>query len=80
MASKRPIVASDLPSIREILNEGNAILVQPDNPQGLAEGIRKVLENKNLAEKISARAFRDVQNYTWQKRAENILEFISQNL
>jgi len=77
MASKRPIMASDLPSIREILNEGNAILVQPDNPQGLAEGIRKVLENKNLAEKISARAFRDVQNYTWQKRVKKILEFIN---
>ena len=76
MASKRPIMASDLPSIREILNEGNAILVQPDNPQGLAEGIRKVLENKNLAEKISARAFDDVKQHTWAKRAEKILDFI----
>ena len=43
MASKRPIVASDLPTIREILNEENAILVEPGNPKALAEGIEKVL-------------------------------------
>ena len=77
MASKIPIVASDLPSIREILNEGNAILVQPDNPQALAEGIRKILENKNLAEKISEQAYKDVQNYTWDKRAKRIIRFIA---
>lgn len=76
MASKRPIVASDLPSIREILNESNAILVKPDDPDSLAEGIKKVLENPELAEKISAKAFQDVQQYTWQKRAEKVLNFI----
>lgn len=78
MASKRPIVASDLPSIREILNENNSILVKPDLPEDLARGIKKILKDKNLAEKISNQAFRDVQNYTWQKRARNILRFIFQ--
>ncbi len=79
MASKRPIVASDLPSIREILNEKNAVLVEPDNPEALAKGILKILKNKQLADKISQQAFQDVQQYTWQKRAEKILEFITQN-
>jgi glycosyltransferase involved in cell wall biosynthesis len=77
MASKRPIVASDLPSIREILDENNSILVKPDDPESLAEGIKKMLEDKNLAEKISNQAFQDVQQYTWERRAENILKFIS---
>jgi glycosyltransferase involved in cell wall biosynthesis len=76
MASKKPIVASDLPSIREVLNENNSILVKPDDPESLAEGIKKVLEDKNLAEKISNQAFQDVQQYTWEKRAKNILRFI----
>jgi len=76
MASKRPIIASDLPSIREILNESNAILVEPDDPEELARGIQKVLESQELAEKISAKAFQDVQQYTWQKRAAKILKFI----
>jgi GxxExxY protein len=83
MASARPIVASDLPSLREILNDpstgsgqGNAILVKPDDPGALAEGIMKILENPDLAQKISEKARLDVQNYTWQKRAEKILTFI----
>lgn len=80
MASKRPIVASDLPSIKEILNEDNAILVKPDDPKALAEGIKKVLESPELAERISAKAFQDVQQYTWEKRAEKILGFIQKNL
>lgn len=77
MASKRPIVASDLPSTREILNEENAVLVEPDNPKKIAQGIQMILKDNNLAEKISSKAFQDVKQYTWQNRAQNILEFIS---
>ena len=43
MASRRPIVASNLPSIREILNDQNSILVQPNEPQKLAQGIKKAM-------------------------------------
>jgi len=77
MASKRPIVVSDLPSIRDVLNEGNAILVKSDDPEALAIGIRGVLESKKLAEEISAKAFTDVQNYTWEKRVQAILAFLT---
>lgn len=73
MASQRPIVASDLPSIREVLNESNAILVEPDNSEALAEGIKKVLADSRLADKLADKAFADVHNYTWQKRAEKII-------
>lgn len=76
MSSKRPIVASVLPSIREILNENNAILVKPDDAVALAEGIRKALKNNGLADKISLQAFNDVKNMTWSERAANIAEFI----
>jgi len=77
MASKRPIVATDLPSVREILIDGeNAILVEPNNPKALAEGVEKVLENEKIAKKIAENAYMDVLQYTWDKRAENILEFI----
>ena len=77
MASGTPIVSSDLPSIREILNESNSILVEPDNPEALAAGIERALNDKELAEKISKRAFADAQNHTWEKRAKRILAFIA---
>ena len=75
MASGRPIMASDLPSIREVLNVGNSVLVEPNNPEDLARGIKKVFESSELANKITRQALADVQNFTWQKRAEKIIDF-----
>ena len=76
MASRRPIVASALPSIKEILNESNAVLVEPDNPNALVDGIRKVLSNPDLKAKLETRAWQDVQQYSWANRAFSILDFI----
>jgi len=76
MASGNPIVASNLPSIREILNKTNAVMVEPNSPEKLASGIKMVLENNELAKKISTQALLDVKNYTWQKRAEKIMKSI----
>ena len=76
MASKRPIVASSLLSLREVLNNKNAILVEPDSPQSLAKGIQKVLDNPELAKRISNQAHKNVQKYTWDKRTKRILDFI----
>ncbi|MEK7179313.1 MAG: glycosyltransferase, partial [Patescibacteria group bacterium] len=77
MASGRPIVASSLPSIREILNEQNAFLVQPDNPEDLKRGIEKALGDAAVARQCAARAREDVRPYTWEKRAEAMLGFIT---
>lgn len=77
MASKRPIIASNLPSVREVLNETNAILIEPDNPESLTQGIKKSLENKELSDKISKQAYFDAQKYSWEQRAKNIVDFIS---
>ena len=77
MAAGKPIVASDLPALREILNENAAVLVEPDNPEALAKGIEKVLKDGVLAGKIAQNAAEEAKNYTWEKRAQNILTFLS---
>jgi len=75
MASKRPIIASNLPSICEILEDKkNAILCEPDNPKDLADKINWVLENDSTS--IVNQAYEDVQEYTWDKRAEKIKRFM----
>jgi|Deesub1362A_J573_1020465.scaffolds.fasta_scaffold00550_16 glycosyltransferase involved in cell wall biosynthesis len=79
MASGRPIVATDLPSIREVLQDGrNAVLVEPDNPRALARGIKKVLGNAEFATKIAEQGLEDVQEYSWERRAEKVLQFLEQ--
>jgi len=74
MANGAPIVASDLPSIREVLNENNCFFCQPNNPENLADKIKLVLNNSVLAEKIAEQAYGDVKKYAWEKRAENIIK------
>lgn len=76
MASGVPIIASDLPSLREVLNEKNALLTSPDNPNAFAEAIEKLLNDVNLSSHIAQRAKDDVRKYTWDEYARKILEFI----
>jgi glycosyltransferase involved in cell wall biosynthesis len=76
MASKTPIVASDVFSNKEILNKDNSFLIKPDDPKALAFGVSYLLENNDLSKKISVQAFRDVQQYTWENRAKKIYEFM----
>ena len=77
MTSGIPIVASDLPSIREILNEKNSILVKPDSKDELAKGIMSVLNDPKWAKELAKQAKIDVMQYSWEKRAKNIIEAIS---
>ncbi len=77
MASKKQIVASDRPSLREILNERNAIVATPGDAESFVEGIKKTLAGDSFVESITAQAFADVQNFTWEKRAQRILNFLS---
>jgi glycosyltransferase involved in cell wall biosynthesis len=73
MASGNPIVSTDLPAIREVLNEHNSFLVPVGSIKG---GIKEVLQNYTEGESRAKRALIDVRNYTWEKRASNILKFI----
>ena len=78
MASGRPIIATDLPSIREILNEHNSFLIKPGNPRALAIGIQQFTNNPELASRLAGQALIDVQQHTWQRRVDMILNFIKQ--
>jgi glycosyltransferase involved in cell wall biosynthesis len=71
MAAGRPIVSSNLPSIREVLRDGvNALLVPPGDPIALASAIDQLLTDPELAARLARAALDDVPNYSWQRRAE----------
>ncbi len=77
MASRRPIVLSDLPALRSILTDKEAKYFKAGDIGGLSSAIREVSENKNLADSLSESAFLKVKNYTWEKRAGDIINFIN---
>jgi glycosyltransferase involved in cell wall biosynthesis len=59
LLSRRPIVASDVQGLAEIIQDGRTgLLVPPDDPVALAAAIAKLLDNPDLAETF-ARAGRE---------------------
>lgn len=76
MASGRPIIASDLPALREVLNDKNALFFKPSDASDLARVIKMLISSQTLGYHLSQQALADVKEYTWDKRAKKILEFI----
>lgn len=76
MAASKPIIASALPSIKEILNDSNSILAEPGNSSAFVRAIESLLNNKEFSDKISKKAFSDALKYSWSGRAERIVDFI----
>lgn len=76
MASNTPIVASDLPSLREVLNDGNATFFQASNAIDLSEKIKYVLENYDSSKEKAKQALKDVEEFTYIKRAKKIFDFV----
>lgn len=75
MAAGKPIVASSLPVIGEILVDGEtALLRSPDDLQGWREALWSLHTNPALGQRLAAAARQELaQNYTWAVRASRIL-------
>ena len=76
MAAKRPIVCSDLPSVRQVLDEDMCVFAEPGNSESFKLAIEKVLSDSFLADKLVESAYDKVQKYSWEKRAEKIMDII----
>lgn len=76
MASGKVIISSSLSVIQEVLNDDNAYLVNPDNIDEWVNTISHIMKNKQEAILKTKQALKDVQNYTWQNRANKIMEVI----
>jgi glycosyltransferase involved in cell wall biosynthesis len=78
MALNKPIVCTDLPVIREILENGyNALLCEPGNPLSWISSILYLKNNQSHCKRLAKQALEDFENqYTWNKRALSILSGI----
>ena len=75
MASGRPMIASDLPVLREILKpKENALLCKSDDVQEWAEAISLLREDECLGNSIGANAYEClINNYSWSARVNRVL-------
>jgi glycosyltransferase involved in cell wall biosynthesis len=74
MAAGRAILSADLPAIREVLNEENAVFCEPGNVRAWESNLRELLLDETRRLSLGAQARQDVEGYTWVARAGRILE------
>ena len=73
MAAGRAIISADLPVIREVLNEENAVFCKPEDPGDWRLEIEALLGDEARRIKLGQQAQHDVQGYTWVARAKRIM-------
>ena len=72
MACGTPVVASTGGAIPEVVGDA-ALLVQPGDPQQLADAIGRVLTEEDLRAKLRRRGLERVRAYSWKRAAQQIL-------
>jgi glycosyltransferase involved in cell wall biosynthesis len=75
MAAGKAILASDVPSLRDYLNDNNSLLFGTDS-DSLTHAIDRLIADRDLAVKIGSQARKDAQKYSWLNRARTIKDFV----
>ena len=75
MAAGRPMIASRLPVLEEVLVDGrNSLLAGPDEAQEWSKALDSLAKDKTLMEFLATNALNDLKSkYTWQIRATVVL-------
>jgi len=73
MACGTPVVASKAGSLPEVLGDA-ALIVNPENEEEIARGIKQVLTDKRLREGLIKKGLERVKLFSWEKTAQETLE------
>lgn len=78
MASGKPFICSDIPVLREVLEDGtNCLLCPPEDRKSWEDALRRLVDDNMFAKSLGERARAIfLQKYTWSIRARNILQSI----
>jgi glycosyltransferase involved in cell wall biosynthesis len=66
------VLCSHSSSLPEVAGEG-ALLVNPQNVAELSAAIQRIAEDRALRERLVAKGFTNVQRFTWEEAAEQVL-------
>jgi len=74
-ASQRPVIATDVPSSYSYIHhlERRYLAVEPEDPQALAQAIKTIVDNPDLATELALNGYHYVQKgHSWADRAEQV--------
>ncbi|MGH9257348.1 MAG: glycosyltransferase family 4 protein [Vicinamibacterales bacterium] len=72
MACGTPVVASDIPAIREVVGDAG-ILVSPADPSAVAVAVERVLTDTALSQSLRTRGLERAARFTWANTAARTL-------
>jgi glycosyltransferase involved in cell wall biosynthesis len=71
MACGTPVVGSDIPSVREVVQEA-ALLVPPDDIDGLKLALLRVVEDESCRADLAERGLAHAGQHTWERSAQRL--------
>jgi len=71
MASGTPVVASNVSSLPEVLGNA-AILVDPYDPESIAEGIKRILDSPDVHADMRARGIARARQFSWEQSVKRV--------
>lgn len=79
MAAGKPLIASDLAVLREVLvHEQNCLLCPPDDVAAWKQALLRLRDDRELAARIAATARLELlEKYSWEKRATMLLNALA---
>jgi glycosyltransferase involved in cell wall biosynthesis len=75
LACGRAILSSNLPVLREALTESNAVLLPPADLNAWVAALERLQVDPQLRARLGEQARRDAPQYSWERRAQRILDF-----
>lgn len=76
LACGLPIVSSNLPFNRDVLDKGNSILVDPNNIDEISEAIKVLQNSDSIRQRLGENALKKAENLSVSHRANSIMDFI----
>ena len=73
MAAGRPLLTSDLPTVRDVLSEDTAIFCKPGDVKSLVKSLQWIADHPKEAQTRAKRAKELVKKHSWEERMERIL-------
>jgi len=82
MACAKPVIASNLPGVRSVVEDGvNGLLCEAKNEEALAGKIKYLLDNPYIARQMGAAGFAKIeQKYNWSEIVKNLMEIYKYNI
>lgn len=77
LTTKKPILASRLPSIQEVVSEQEVWFMDPEDPLPDVKRFIAAFEKDNLSF-MAGQAYKKSTDYSWKKRAEQIKAFLNE--